>query len=250
MRWFSHSSSSPVALAALVAANAVPLVGVVWFDWSLKALLVAYWLESGVIGLLNVPKILAATGRGDDGPSVSATINGRQVDLSPPENPHHGFHLYPSNIPIAGFFTMHYGIFWAVHGVFVWTFDAFVGGDIGGVPLLPVGLAAGATLVSHGGSFAVNFVGREEYRSVSPGKQMSEPYRRVVVLHLTIILGAFLVAALGTPAAALVVMVLVKTALDVGAHLREHARADDRREKTQDATAEPSGTRETTAAGR
>ncbi|WP_424007827.1 DUF6498-containing protein [Haloferax denitrificans] len=233
----SRRVSSPVALAALVVANLVPLVGVVWFDWSLKALLVAYWLESGVVGLLNVPKILAASGRGDDGSSINATVNGRQVDLSPPDDPRDGFHLYPSNVPIAGFFAIHYGIFWVVHGVFVWSFDTFAVGDVGavggvgGVPLGAVFLAAGATLLSHGGSFAVNFVGREEYRSVSPGAQMSEPYRRVIVLHLTIILGAFLVAASGAPAAALVVMVVVKTALDAGAHLREHTRAKKRADR-------------------
>ncbi|ELZ93180.1 DUF6498-containing protein [Haloferax sulfurifontis] len=230
----SRRATSPVALAALVVANLVPLVGVVWFDWSLKALLVAYWLESGVVGLLNVPKILAASGRGDGGSSINATVNGRQVDLSPPDDPRDGFHLYPSNVPIAGFFAMHYGIFWVVHGVFVWSFDAFAVGGVGGVPLGAVFLAAGATVLSHGGSFAVNFVGREEYRSVSPGKQMSEPYRRVIVLHLTIVLGAFLVAASGAPAAALVVMVVVKTALDAGAHLREHVRAEKRADRDRD----------------
>ncbi|KAB1186752.1 MULTISPECIES: DUF6498-containing protein [Haloferax] len=233
MSWSPRAVSSPLALAALVAANVVPLVGVVWFDWSLKALLVAYWLESGVVGLLNVPKILAASGSGEGGSSITATINGRQVDLSPPENPRDELHFYVSNAPIAGFFAMHYGVFWVVHGVFVWTFDAFAVGDVGGVPLVPVGIAAGATLLSHGGSFVVNFVGHEEYRTISPGAQMSEPYRRVIVLHLTIILGAFLVAASGAPAAALVVMVVVKTALDVGAHLREHARANKRAEKRE-----------------
>ncbi|RDZ65804.1 hypothetical protein C5B90_05505 [Haloferax sp. Atlit-12N] len=236
----SRLAASPVALAALVVANLVPLVGVVWFDWSLKALLVAYWLESGVVGLQNVPKILAASGRGDGGSSINATINGRQVDLSPPDDPRDGFHLYPSNVPIAGFFAMHYGIFWVVHGVFVWSFDAFAvgAGAVGGVPLGAVLLAAGATVLSHGGSFAANFVGREEYRSVSPGAQMSEPYRRVIVLHLTIILGAFLVAASGAPAAALVVMVVVKTALDAGAHLREHARAKKRAKQPEEPVSE------------
>ncbi|MCO8266874.1 DUF6498-containing protein [Haloferax prahovense] len=236
----SRRATSRVALAALVAANLVPLVGVVWFDWSLKALLVAYWLESGVVGLLNVPKILAASGRGDGGSNIKATINGRPVELSPPDDPRDGFHLYPSNVPIAGFFAMHYGIFWVVHGVFVWSFDAFAvgAGAVGGVPLGAVLLAAGATVLSHGGSFAVNFVGRGEYRSISPGKQMSEPYRRVIVLHLTIILGAFLVAASGAPAAALVVMVVVKTALDAGAHLREHARAKKRARRADEPTGE------------
>ncbi|SEK27009.1 hypothetical protein SAMN04488691_10159 [Haloferax larsenii] len=75
MRWSSGVPSSPLALAALVAANGLPLAGVVWFDWSLKALLFAYWLESAVVGLVNVPKILAACGS-DDEDHFSVTIGG------------------------------------------------------------------------------------------------------------------------------------------------------------------------------
>ncbi|MFC7204641.1 DUF6498-containing protein [Haloferax namakaokahaiae] len=234
MQW-SPRTSSPIALFALVAANLVPLAGVLWFGWSLKALLVVYWLESGVIGLLNVPKILLASGTesGTFGSNVSLTINGQQVDVSPPENPREGVQFYLSNVPIAGFFAMHYGIFWVVHGVFVWSFDQFAGGSTGGVPLVSVLLAAGITLVTHGGSLLTNFVGREEYRHISPGGQMSEPYKRVIVLHLTILGGAFLVASAGTPAAALVVMVVVKSVLDIASHVREHTRAKRRDERAK-----------------
>ncbi|ELZ87569.1 hypothetical protein C453_04424 [Haloferax elongans ATCC BAA-1513] len=235
MRW-SSAPSSPLALAALVAANGLPLAGVVWFDWSLKALLVAYWLESAVVGVVNVPKILAACGS-DDEDHFSVTVGGYRLNLAPPQNPRDRVHLYPTNIPAAGFFVLHYGLFWAVHGLFVWDFESFVG-DIGGVPLVPVGLAAAATLVSHVGSFAVNFVGDEEYRSVAPKTQMSEPFHRVLILHLTVLFGAYLVAASGAPVAALVVMVLVKSGLDVRAHLHEHARAEKRTQQSEDGTEE------------
>jgi hypothetical protein len=45
------------------------------------------------------------------------------------------------------------------------------------------------------------------------------------VLHLTIILGAFVIGAFGTPIAALVLLVGLKTLIDVGLHLREHRTA-------------------------
>jgi hypothetical protein len=86
--------------------------------------------------------------------------------------------------------------------------------------------------VSHTGSFLVNFVGNEEYHATSPGIQMKEPYRRVLVLHLTVVLGAFGVAAVGTPLFALVLLVALKTVGDVYAHLREHRRAAERRSET------------------
>jgi heme exporter protein D len=61
---------------------------------------------------------------------------------------------------------------------------------------------------------------------------MKEPYRRVVVLHVTIVLGAFVVDTVGAPVAALLLLVGLKTATDLHAHLREHRRAAERRERT------------------
>jgi hypothetical protein len=229
MRRLVPRESSPLAVGGLLAANAVPLVGVALFDWSLGLVLVVYWLESGVIGALNVPKILLASGSAvPDG--FRATINGRQVDLSGPAEPRDGLHLYPGNVPIAGFFVAHYGVFWAVHGVFVLTMFAPSLSAVTSSLAAPL-LAVAGTVASHAGSFLVNFVGGAEYRATSPGVQMKEPYRRVVVLHLTIILGAFGVAAVGAPAVALVLLVGLKTAADLRAHLREHRRATERRQE-------------------
>lgn len=45
------------------------------------------------------------------------------------------------------------------------------------------------------------------------------------MLHLTIILGSFVVAFLGAPIGALLILVALKTAFDLGLHLRERRRA-------------------------
>jgi hypothetical protein len=222
-----RSESSSLAAAGLVAVNLVPLVGVAFFGWSLSTILVIYWLESGVIGALNVPKILLASGSAvPDG--FSATVNGREIDLSGPAEPVDGLHLYPENGSVAGFFLVHYGVFWLVHGVFVFTLFAPAPGS-GGLALATILAGVLGMVVSHAGSFLVNFVGNEEYRGTSPGVQMKAPYRRVVVLHLTIVLGAFVVTAVGAPVAALVLLVGLKTATDLYAHRKEHDRAAERR---------------------
>jgi hypothetical protein len=230
MRLPSPRDSSPLAVAGLVAANVVPLLGVLFFGWQLSVVMVIYWLESGVVGALNLPKILLAAGS-EVPENFTASINGRQVDLSGPSDPREGLHLYAENTSIAGFFLTHYGVFWVVHGVFVFT--VFVPDPFsGGFGFLTVLLGLGGMVVSHTASFLVNFVGDEEYRATSPGVQMKEPYRRVVVLHVTIVLGAFAVDTVGAPVAALVLLVGLKTATDLHAHLREHRRAADRREQT------------------
>ena len=76
--------------------------------------------------------------------------------------------------------------------------------------------------VSHGISFWFNYIGRGEYRRVSSARLMAAPYARVVVLHLTIIIGAFVSVFLGSPVGALIVLVLLKTGLDLALHRREH----------------------------
>ena len=54
---------------------------------------------------------------------------------------------------------------------------------------------------------------------------MRAPYGRVVVLHLTILVGAVAVATVGAPIAALAVVVVLKTGIDLAARLREHRRS-------------------------
>jgi hypothetical protein len=66
---------------------------------------------------------------------------------------------------------------------------------------------------------------------------MGAPYARVVILHLTIIFGAFAVAILGQPIGALVVMVVLKAGVDLAAHLGERARAAKRTRSAAIATA-------------
>jgi hypothetical protein len=50
---------------------------------------------------------------------------------------------------------------------------------------------------------------------------MTQPYARVVVLHVAIIGGAVLVQALGSALPALALLIVLKTAIDLAAHLAE-----------------------------
>ncbi|HEX5013490.1 MAG TPA: DUF6498-containing protein [Candidatus Limnocylindrales bacterium] len=53
---------STASLVGLLIANAIPLVGVLFFGWSLITILVLYWLENCIVGLWNVPRIALARG--------------------------------------------------------------------------------------------------------------------------------------------------------------------------------------------
>jgi hypothetical protein len=209
----------PIAALFLIAVNTIPLFGVLFFGWNLFSIMLLYWLENGIIGFLNIFKIALARGAPASGGS-GFTINGRPVSSSNKE------------ITIV-FFILHYGLFWMVHGIFVFllfglTLDSEPLSGFRGFDPEGVGIAAFALLLSHGVSFFVNFLGKEEYMTVSPGQQMVEPYPRVVVLHVTILVGGFFADSIGAPLVALVMLVLLKTAIDLLAHLKEHRKAEMR----------------------
>ncbi len=217
LAWY-RVTSSVGAVAALVIANAVPLLGVLFLDWNVWTILIVYWLENGIVGLFNIAKMAKA--QGDDiGATGSFLVNGRPASSM-------------AKVGLIPFFVMHYGIFWAVHGVFVLTLPVFgsmgsPGSDAGsdmtdGFSPVTIILAVIALTISHAVSFWFNFLGGGEYRRVTAAGQMFAPYGRLVVLHITIILGGIAIASTGAPAAAIAILVGLKTVLDLGFHLAEH----------------------------
>ena len=191
------SLASPSALV-LIAANLVPLAGSVFWGWQLSDVMVLYWAESGIIGFYNILKMAL----------ISRWLA----------------------IPAGLFFLSHFGAFMAVHFLFI--YSIFVqglqggGGDLGDVRMLFVALwpALAALFLSHGLSFVVNFMGRREYTTRSIRSQMSEPYRRIVFMHLVLIFGGGLALILGAPTPVLWLVIVVKIWVDMRAHLKERKR--------------------------
>jgi Family of unknown function (DUF6498) len=193
------------SVIALLVANLVPMYGVFVLGWEVFPLILLFWLENIVIGVVNVLKILTA--RPDD----------RM--------------WWVGKAFLIPFFIVHYGGFTFVHGIFVF---ALFGGA---TPFAPADMSASAVLhtirssgvlwgalallASHGLSFVTNYLGAGEYRNADPKVLMGQPYARVIVLHLTIIFGGFVMVALGSPRAGLLLLVLLKIGMDLRAHLTE-----------------------------
>jgi len=208
--WYRLGSSIG-AVVALVVANLIPLIGVLFFGWSVWNILVIYWLENGIVGVINVLKMSVATGD-EVTPGVTLMVNGRPATSA-------------TKMGLIPFFIVHYGIFWFVHGIFVLTLPAFfslMSDDGMTLDLGPVVFAAVGLAISHGQSFWWNFLHGGEYRRTTAAALMFAPYKRLVALHITIIFGAFAVMFTGAPAAAVAVLVAIKTAIDLGLHLAEH----------------------------
>jgi hypothetical protein len=191
------------SVVLLVLANLIPLGGVLFFGWQVFPIMFLFWLENVVVGAFNVLKMLLARGPGS----------------------HVGVKLF-----LIPFFTMHYGIFTLVHGAFVFAmFGAdWRGGGVGPFPSFDrlqdlvtqqhLGWAVLGLVVSHGFSFATNYLRNGAYHKAVTPVLMLQPYGRVVVLHLAILGGGFLVMLMGMPVAGLVLLIVLKIGLDVLAH--------------------------------
>lgn len=207
------AAAASVSSWVLVAANLVPLYGVLAWDWPVFPLIALFWMENVIVGALNVARMLAA-----DPGNVA---------------------LWAGKLFMVPFFCVHYGMFTAAHGTFVFGMFGGKGYDARGLwpgeaavqTVVDYGLAVpvAALALSHLFSFVWNYLGRGEFRSASLAALMGTPYARVVVLHLTIIFGGMAAMALDSPVWALVLLVGIKTGVDLLSHRREHVKAAARR---------------------
>ena len=208
-----------IPLIVLVAANLIPFWGVIFWEWDAFNVVLLYWSENIVVGFYNILKMAF-------------------VKVSHPAE-----HL--GKLFMIPFFTIHYGGFCAVHGIFV--FALFEKGDSSFMNnttwpcffvflqmllnvikhafltmSLEMRYAMGALFLSHGVSFVYNYLIKGEYAKIKPDKLMGSPYARIVIMHLAVLFGAFLTMALGSPVGILIILVGLKTSLDVIFHKRQH----------------------------
>ena len=200
----SIRSLRSVSVAWLVIANLFPLAGVVFFGWDLFSVLFLYWAENIVIGFYNFFKILKAKLPAKNPIQVTSIRKTTSIF---------------AKSAYAIFFLFHYGVFTVVHGGFL--FQLFGPGDLATATMI-TGLIF--LFVSHGISYFMNFISKKEYLNVAPDQQLNAPYKRVMVMHFTVLLGAFAIDALGGPIVALLVLIALKTYMDLVAHSKEHSK--------------------------
>lgn len=213
----------------LIAANLIPLFGVVAWGWSVFEVVVLYWFENVILGVINILKMLTSA------PTVKSDkfSANEQTGIAAI---HHGSKLF-----FVPFFTVHYGLFTVVHGIFVFSLlgnrDGHMsapGGPFAAMPSMvrdvlegPTMWAALALVVSHGISFLYHFFFKGEFRRVNVPQLMFAPYGRVIVLHIAILGGAFAIQALGSPVFLLIILVIGKIAIDLGLHIRSHRKVEE-----------------------
>jgi len=198
-----HSAlSSKPTLAFLLLANVVPLVMVFAEAWSVAEIMLTYWLENVVIGVLNLIRIALC------------------------QNPKGVI----QKLFVMGFFTFHYGMFTMAHGAILFSLLVDDQLDIGFGPkmvfeivnTLHLWLPLLALFVSHGFSLIWHYLRQGEYKRLNIATLMMRPYGRVVLLHIVALVGGLVVSNLGAPVFALILLIALKTFVDAKIHLRVH----------------------------
>jgi hypothetical protein len=196
-------------VVALIVANLVPLFGVLFWGWDLFVLMMAYWMETGVIGFWAILQ-------------MALVARWQALMLVP-------------------FFIIHFGGFMVGHLLFlVMLFGSRSPDDLQHDPLgfaheMLIGkglwVALAALFVSHGVSFVINFLlpwwrGTWE-RPKNPQDAMMAPYGRVIVMHVTVLIGAALAQFFQTKTAAFVLLIALKIFVDVSSHIRKNFKPDE-----------------------
>ncbi|MGZ8255686.1 MAG: DUF6498-containing protein [Burkholderiaceae bacterium] len=202
----------------LAVASAIVLTwGVLVLGWSPFVVMMLFWFENVVIGIFNVVKMLV----------TGARLGGAGLI---------------GGVAIAAFFTVHYGLFTAVHGAFVVLL--FGGGELG--PNAMDGGLSGPTWFMVHYLFAerdgwlaviaivlvhlsglVQWLARTREALPPLNKLMGAPYGRIMILHVTLIASGFLVQALKAPVAGALLLIGLKLAYDLVTLGRERTKAGE-----------------------
>jgi hypothetical protein len=207
---------------SLIFANIVTIVLAILGNWDLATVMFIYWAQSIIIGFFTVVSLLGAD-TGALGADLQKPIDerGGTEKITPR-------FVWFYKCMLAGFFTLHYGLF---H----WGYYAFIveSGLFGTVNFADPNLWLSCALF-----FANHLYSHITYRHEGPkgamyiNEHFFTPYRRIIPMHLTIIFGSIVILVLqvfgiGSTMPVLVLFLLIKTYSDISAHLIKHERDEN-----------------------
>lgn len=202
-------------IAGIVLGNLVPLAGVFYWGWELFDIFYLYWIENVIIGVFTLLRMLALGARGGV------------------------FGLFGS-LFMCAFFTVHYGMFCMGHGMIMTDILVELPFPLTETNLfmLPWLIEMPGFNLALAGIFLVeaifNFTALRRDIEADRGVKavMFMPYGRIVILHLTIILGGMLSLSFGFPPLMLVFLIVLKIFYDIGV-LRFGERAVEKAQAAQ-----------------
>lgn len=187
----------------LVLANLLPMLAVWKLDWKIYDLLVLYWIEIIVIGVLNLGRMTMISAHG------TASMHFWKVFFVP-------------------FFAAHFGFFCVGLALAI---QLLFGRENFQVEDQVMDLINGSTrqllwplMISHVFSLFWNYLGQREWQNTTVIRRMFQPYWRAIPLAITTIGLGFIVYKMNLPIWSLLVFIGIKTTVDLIIHVIMHFR--------------------------
>jgi hypothetical protein len=198
MYWV-RALSHPIVLAGLVI-DLLPIYGVIAWGWNAVPLVMLYWMENVVAGVMTIPRLV-----------ISGASYG-------------GFGVL-AGLGLSVFFVFHYGLFCLVHGTFLVAFASISNPEgMGAMPFADMfgifrfGLDSGLHvdwMIYIIAAFQVlvflwEFIIKGEWKNTNPMAEMFAPYARIIILHFGIFAGAAGLILLGQPMVGVLALILFR----------------------------------------
>lgn len=197
-------------LLPTIIGNLIPLIGVLLFGWDLPSIVVMYWIETGVIGLVNVLRIRKSMALGR--PTVDADGSVERPIMRA---------AMSGSWLLALTWLLAYGIFWAILGPFVIQIangGFYEGASQTGWSGASTGVVVWGTLSLAGGqvvAYVLDYVIRRRYLTVTSLELLRDPFVRILIILAMIAAGGVGIALIGSPVGFLAAMVVAKTIVEI-----------------------------------
>jgi hypothetical protein len=164
-----------------------------------------YWIQSVVIGIFNVVRILQLKDFSTEGFSINDV----------PAQPTNATKIFT-----AGFFLFHYGFFHFVYLIFLvaGAFSGMYGNPLNQNEVIYILVAGLSFTLTH--TFSYYYNRQKDGPQTNIGLLMFYPYVRILPMHLTIIFGGLL-------SGVLPIFLILKTLADCTMHIVEHQKFRD-----------------------
>ncbi len=194
-----------ISVWSIIFANLIPLLGVFFFDWKIYILIFIYWGELVIVSFYKI-------------------IESYKVDIY--QKPNQKFTIGGWIISIL-VLSIFYGVPLIIYlffiiaifgpGKFMMTQE-----HLTPIPFKESFIPLISFFISHGISYKFNYINKEEFKKEDVNKKLGNLFKRFLPMHIAVFFAALLGIYFGQPKYALIIFVLIKTAFDLKAHIKEH----------------------------
>jgi hypothetical protein len=205
--YWGRALSHPLVFAGLLV-DLMPIYALFAWGWTVVPLVMLYWMENVIAGVMTIPRLLISGARFGFGGAIGGIF-------------------------MSAFFVFHYGMFCLVHGTFLVVFASFSSPegmasapfmDVGGIFRFGLESAEHVDWIAYaiiGFQIAVflwEFILKGGWKVSNLGEEMAAPYGRVVVLHIALFVGFGALILLGQPMLGVLALIILRAVWGIAAN--------------------------------